>query len=56
MREPSFWWRKAGLTSGLLSPLAKLVRWAVTDPLVDVDSPHAYEYLIIAETGDLPAR
>ena len=22
MREPSFWWRKAGLTSGLLSPLA----------------------------------
>jgi tetraacyldisaccharide 4'-kinase len=22
MREPSFWWREAGLTSGLLSPLA----------------------------------
>src|SRR5712671_6336793 len=22
MREPSFWWRKEGLTSGLLSPLA----------------------------------
>ena len=22
MREPGFWWREAGLTSGLLSPLA----------------------------------
>lgn len=32
-----------------LAPLAKLVRWAVQDPIVPVDSPSAYEYLIIAE-------
>lgn len=32
-----------------LAPLAKLVRWAVSDPIVPADSPSAYEYLIIAE-------
>jgi SAM-dependent methyltransferase len=40
----------------MLAPAARLVRWAVTDPLVAVDSPTAYEYLIIAEAGELPAR
>jgi len=32
-----------------LAPFAKLVRWAVSDPIVPVDSSSAYEYLIIAE-------
>lgn len=32
-----------------LAPFAKLVRWAVQDPIVPVDSSSAYEYLIIAE-------
>jgi SAM-dependent methyltransferase len=40
----------------LLSPAVRLVKWAVTDPLVPVDSPTAYEYLIVAETADLPER
>ncbi|HEY1816450.1 MAG TPA: class I SAM-dependent methyltransferase [Kofleriaceae bacterium] len=31
-----------------IAPLAKLVRWAVSDPIVPADSPHAYEYLIVA--------
>jgi hypothetical protein len=39
-----------------IAPLAKLVRWAVSDPIVPVDSPHAYEYLIVAEAGDVPER
>jgi len=39
-----------------IAPLAKLVRWAVADPLVEVDSPHAYEYMIIAEAAEMPAR
>jgi SAM-dependent methyltransferase len=46
----------AALPDGALAPLARLVRWAVSDPLVAADSPHAYEYLIIAETGALPER
>ena len=37
-----------------LAPLAKLVRWAVSDPLVPADSPTAYEYLIIADAAELP--
>ncbi|MBX3160198.1 MAG: class I SAM-dependent methyltransferase [Deltaproteobacteria bacterium] len=37
-----------------LAPAARLVKWAVSDPLVPVDSPTAYEYLIIAETAALP--
>jgi len=32
----------------VLAPFAKLVRWAVSDPIVPADSPHAYEYLIVA--------
>lgn len=32
-----------------LAPLAKLLSWALTDPLVAADSPHAYEYLIVAD-------
>lgn len=42
------------LPDSFLSPAAKLVSWAVNDPLVPVDSPTAYEYLIVAETADLP--
>jgi SAM-dependent methyltransferase len=38
----------------LLGPAARLVRWAVSDPLVPVDSPHAYEYLIIADADEVP--
>jgi SAM-dependent methyltransferase len=37
-----------------LAPAARLVKWAVSDPLVPVDSPTAYEYLIIAEAAQLP--
>lgn len=37
-----------------LAPLAKLVRWAVSDPLVPADSPTAYEYLIIADAAETP--
>ncbi|HEX4450991.1 MAG TPA: class I SAM-dependent methyltransferase [Kofleriaceae bacterium] len=36
------------LPDAALAPFAKLVRWAISDPIVPVDSPHAYEYLIIA--------
>jgi len=32
-----------------LAPAARLVKWAVRDPLVPADSPTAYEYLIVAE-------
>jgi SAM-dependent methyltransferase len=39
-----------------LLPLAKLVRWAVSDPIVAVDSPHAYEYLIVADAAESPSR
>jgi len=39
------------LPDAAIRPLAKLVRWAVSDPVVDVTSPHAYEYLIIAEAA-----
>jgi SAM-dependent methyltransferase len=44
------------LPDAAIAPLAKLVRWAVSDPIVPVDSPHAYEYLIVAEAGDVPER
>jgi SAM-dependent methyltransferase len=37
-----------------LAPVAKLVKWAVSDPLVAVDSPTAYEYMIVAEATELP--
>lgn len=39
----------------LLAPAVKLVRWAVSDPLVPVDSPTAYEYLIVADAAEPPA-
>jgi SAM-dependent methyltransferase len=39
------------LPDRVVSPMARLVRWAVADPLVPADSPHAYEYLIVAETA-----
>ena len=35
-----------------LAPLRDLMTWAVADPLVPVDSPHAYEYVIVAECAD----
>ena len=38
----------------LLAPAARLVQWAVSDPLVPADSPTAYEYLIIAEAAEPP--
>jgi SAM-dependent methyltransferase len=40
--------------NAMLKPFARLVRWAVSDPLVPADSPTAYEYMIIAEATDLP--
>ncbi|MBL0216954.1 MAG: class I SAM-dependent methyltransferase [Myxococcales bacterium] len=42
--------------NAMLAPFAKLVRWAVSDPLVAADSPTAYEYMIIAEAIEPPAR
>lgn len=39
------------LPDAALAPFAKLVRWAVSDPLVPPDSPHAYEYMIIADAA-----
>jgi SAM-dependent methyltransferase len=44
------------LPDSLLAPAAKLVKWAVSDPLVPVDSETAYEYLLIADAADRPAR
>ncbi|HEX3758111.1 MAG TPA: class I SAM-dependent methyltransferase [Kofleriaceae bacterium] len=44
------------LPRAALAPAVRLVRWAVSDPLVAVDSPTAYEYLLIAEAAELPAR
>jgi SAM-dependent methyltransferase len=36
------------LPDAAIAPFAKLVRWAISDPIVPADSPHAYEYLIVA--------
>jgi SAM-dependent methyltransferase len=44
------------LPRAMLAPAARLVRWAVSDPLVPVDSPTAYEYLIVADAAELPSR
>ncbi|HEX4420114.1 MAG TPA: class I SAM-dependent methyltransferase [Kofleriaceae bacterium] len=44
------------LPRAALAPVVRLVRWAVSDPLVPVDSPTAYEYLIIADAAELPAE
>jgi SAM-dependent methyltransferase len=41
------------LPDSAIAPLAKLVRWAVHDPIVPADSPHAYEYMIVAEASDV---
>jgi SAM-dependent methyltransferase len=43
------------LPRAVRAPAAALVTWAVSDPLVPVDSPTAYEYLIIADASDPPA-
>ena len=40
------------LPDAALAPLAKLVRWAISDPLVPADSPKAYEYLIVADAAE----
>jgi SAM-dependent methyltransferase len=37
------------LPDAAIAPFAKLVRWAVSDPLVPADSSTAYEYLIVAD-------
>ncbi len=42
--------------NAMLKPFARLVRWAVSDPLVAADSPTAYEYMIIAEAVEPPER
>ena len=44
------------LPRAVLAPAVRLVQWAVSDPLVPVDSPTAYEYLIIAQAAELPDR
>jgi len=44
------------LPRAMLAPAVRLVRWAVSDPLVPVDSPTAYEYLIVAEAAELPVE
>jgi len=41
------------LPDSAIAPLAKLVRWAVHDPIVPADSRHAYEYMIVAEAADV---
>lgn len=38
-----------------LRPLARIVARAVTDPLVETDSPHAYEYVLVADPVAVPA-
>jgi len=42
------------LPDAALAPFTRLVRWAVTDPLVAADSPTAYEYMIIADASERP--
>jgi SAM-dependent methyltransferase len=39
------------LPDAAIAPLGKLVRWAVSDPLVPADSPTAYEYLLVADAA-----
>lgn len=38
----------------VLRPLARMVARAVADPLVDVDSRHAYEYVLVADPVPVP--
>lgn len=42
------------LPDAVLAPAARLVRWAVSDPLVPADSSTAYEYMIIADATEWP--
>ena len=42
------------LPRAALAPAVRLVQWAVSDPLVAVDSPTAYEYLIVADAAPMP--
>ena len=44
------------LPDAAIERFAKLVRWAVSDPIVAVDSPHAYEYMIVAEAAEPLSR
>jgi hypothetical protein len=44
------------LPDSAIAPFARPLRWAVSDPIVPADSPHAYEYLIIADAAEPPAR
>jgi SAM-dependent methyltransferase len=44
------------LPDGAIAPFARLVGWAVSDPIVPFDSPNAYEYLIVADAAGLPTR
>jgi SAM-dependent methyltransferase len=44
------------LPDEVVAPLARLVRWAVADPLVPADSPNAYEYMIVAHAAEIPPR
>jgi len=39
-----------------MAPLARLLSWALSDPLIDADSPHAYEYMIVADADAVPDR
>ncbi len=39
-----------------IAPAAKLLSWALTDPLIAADSPHAYEYMIVADASPVPER
>lgn len=39
------------LPDSVLAPFAQLVRWGVSNPIVASDSPHAYEYLIVAQAA-----
>jgi SAM-dependent methyltransferase len=40
------------LPKAAVTPFVKLVRWAVSDPLVPADSSTAYEYMIIADIAE----
>ena len=42
------------LPRAALAPAVRLVQWAVSDPLVAVDSPTAYEDLIVADAAPMP--
>jgi SAM-dependent methyltransferase len=42
------------LPDAVLAPLGKLITWAVHDPIVPAESPHAYEYMIIATRTESP--